>query len=877
MKQLDMVYLMKVIPHIRDMKDIQNIELINKKCGVAINSLKVNPWFTSEKDINKFCRIFNPPICNCNLLPVDETILMRVEKIKNYDIDNFLRTMEMFDEERMIEEGEEEIGITEKEKERIKKIIQKVETITCLSDIPEELIEILIENMQKGIKIRCGEVFSVLFERIIDKVKIKEEKYPSEIIIEGNTNGVWIKNIEKKNIRIIYDDIPEKVISNTPKKHHQMILIIIIYLILKLISMILLMRRKEKKIHNILNDLYANCISFIEPLQKTFEENVQITNIELQELPKHIKYLCIRTKKTKLIINQQYVETLIIESDNPSIELLNTLHLKKLKIIGVNEIDERKRGKLQFGFKQKPKQEEQEKKEKDKLSFENTLPNLEVLQLIRCYNLNINTITNKIKSIEMIECEKCQISVKSDYLEKLNFNRNKEIEIKIITDKRSYNYIKECENFKLEIESNNEQNIEIIKGNNIEIKSPLNQLIIAESKEVSIKGNEKCNKLKVVESTINEIDIKPKKIILKRNEAYKRMSLKEAEEICIIRMKDSTFEEIFDKCKKLYIDECENCKFIIKKNEINKMKITGCKNTEITGKLDNLEEIVTIDNEGCTIPEIKKNIKEDREIIDMNNQKKDIEIETDKKHIIIRNGYDSRIKIKSDISSDVTIENSEDIIFEGEYEEYGNIQFNNCKNKEQKEYNEQEIKSRIRYAQSIIINKCENMKFDIDEVKELLEVVDSKVGIFVKPFPRDVKTNTIHIENSQLMSFSSFASCDKGIIINSNGINSISYCQEEVIMKRMKDVKFMLSEKLKKLEMEECSGINIDSDVKGKEVKMIKCHNMKIIDTSNSIQPIECDNVEVITEQQNGMGRGFGRFLAGGNIAMGGFGGEFLH
>ncbi|EMH78022.1 hypothetical protein EHI8A_238630 [Entamoeba histolytica HM-1:IMSS-B] len=597
MKQLDTVYLMKVIPHIRDMKDIQNIELINKKCGVAINSLKVNPWFTSEKDINKFCRIFNPPTCNCNLLPVDETILMKVEKIKNYDIDNFLRTMEMFDEERMIEEGEEEIGITEKEKERIRKIIQKVETITCLSDIPEELIEILIENMQKGIKIRCGEVFSVLFERIIDKVKIKEEKYPSEIIIEGNTNGVWIKNIEKKNIRIIYDDIPEKVISNTPKgikvyshkilineenNEHNIIPIrtssndIDNYNLfdIKITINDIINEEKRKKIHNILNDLYANCISFIEPLQKTFEENVQITNIELPELPKHIKYLFIRTKKTKLIINQQYIETLIIESDNPSIELLNTLHLKELKIIGVNEIDEKQRGKLQFGFKQKPKQEEQEKKEKDKLSFENTLPNLEVLQLIRCYNLNINTTTNKIKNIEMTECEKCQISVKSDYLEKLNFNRNKEIEIKIITDKRSNNYIKECENFKLEIESNNEQNIDIIKGNIIEIKSPLSQLIIAESKEVSIKGNEKCNSLKVVESTINEIDIKPKRIILKRNEEYKRMSLKEAEEICIIRMKDSTFEGLFDNCKKLYIDECENCKFIIKQNEINKMKLT---------------------------------------------------------------------------------------------------------------------------------------------------------------------------------------------------------------------------------------------------------------------------------------------------------------
>ncbi|GAB1222441.1 hypothetical protein ENUP19_0110G0010 [Entamoeba nuttalli] len=90
MKQLDMVYLMKVSLHVKDMNDIQNIEMINKKCGAAIHSLKVNPWFTTEKDVNQFCRIFNPPTCNCNLLPVDESILMKVENIRNYIFDSFV-------------------------------------------------------------------------------------------------------------------------------------------------------------------------------------------------------------------------------------------------------------------------------------------------------------------------------------------------------------------------------------------------------------------------------------------------------------------------------------------------------------------------------------------------------------------------------------------------------------------------------------------------------------------------------------------------------------------------------------------------------------------------------------------------------------------
>ncbi|EDR22905.1 hypothetical protein EDI_006840 [Entamoeba dispar SAW760] len=159
--------------------------------------------------------------------------------------------------------------------------------------------------------------------------------------------------------------------------------------------------------------------------------------------------------------------------------------------------------------------------------------------------------------------------------------------------------------------------------------------------------------MKVIESTINEIDIKPKRIIFKSIEEYIKVSLKEAEEIYIVSMKDYIFEELFDKCKKLCIDECENCQFIINKNQIKEMKITKCKNTEITGKLDNIEEIITIDNEECNIPETKNVIKEDTEITEMDNRNKDIEIETDKKYVIIRNIHDRNIKIRSNINSDV--------------------------------------------------------------------------------------------------------------------------------------------------------------------------------------------------------------------------------
>ncbi|EDR29973.1 hypothetical protein EDI_346290 [Entamoeba dispar SAW760] len=153
------------------------------------------------------------------------------------------------------------------------------------------------------------------------------------------------------------------------------------------------------------------------------------------------------------------------------------------------------------------------------------------------------------------------------------------------------------------------------------------------------------------------------------------------------------------------------------------------------------------------------------------------EIETDKTHIIIRNIHDCNIKINNYINSDVTIENSENITLEGEYEHYGNIKMVNCKNEL---YNtNQEINLKIRCARSISFNKCENINFKIDKIKELLEVIDSKLGIDV-PSLTDRRTST----------------------------------------KKNEWFELKLTGQLKKVKMEECIRIYIESDVKGKNLKL---------------------------------------------------------
>ncbi|EMH74826.1 hypothetical protein EHI8A_118260 [Entamoeba histolytica HM-1:IMSS-B] len=892
MKQLETVYLMKVVLHVKDMNDIQNIEMVNKKCRTAINSLKVNPWFTSERDVNKFCKIFNPQTCNCNLLDIDASTLMKAENLRNYNLCHLDALIKRHT--KNIQPGQEQAQINKIIK-FIATGIQKMESLTCVSFLPEQLIEVVIQNMKKGIKIRCDEMFAERFDEMFDKMKMDESMYPSEMIIQGNVTRNWIKNGKKKNVIIIFEfslldnvlmDIPKwvKVYSSEiviSKSNDKRDVIPFSSPIDSLFSNVVLPKLEEsdntmpgvkvtkndimeeesrEKVYKILNDLYSNAITFyFTPTELVEQNQKRLIPIEIPQLPEFVKHFSIKAIYSKFIINNKQLEYLEVDGQQSSVELQSTSNLKSLKLSLINEI------KIKEPNEQQAMSNNKRRYWKEIKEIENTFPNLEELKLERCFNLDINIPSKKLKSIEMIDSRECKINVKSDCIETLKLLRNNQTQIKLSTNKSTDINIKICSMIKLEIESQNKQNIEIIEGNQISVESkcPINKLLIAQSKQVNITGDERCNTLKVVDSTIKEIDIKPKRVVFKLVEEYIKVPLKDAEEIYIVSMKDYIFEELFDKCKKLCIDECENCQFIINKNQINEMKITNCKNTEIKGELDNIEEIITIDNEECNIPETKNIIKEDTEIIEINNTKKDIEIETDKKHIIIRNIHDSNIKIKSDINSDVTIENGEEIMFYGEFEHYGNVQFINCQNSANI--------LNVGFVKSLLITNCESIDFSVNRIKGLLEVVDSYVGIGVSTLDNSVNIDTVHIKNSELLQCI-YIICKKLIINNSAGIiePAISQCQEELTLKSIKNKKFRLTEQLKKIEMEKCSKLNIESDVKGKEVKMVKCHQMKIVDTSNSINQIECNNVEVITEQQNEMMGGFRmmRGFGGGNMPM---------
>ncbi|EDR22374.1 hypothetical protein EDI_242500, partial [Entamoeba dispar SAW760] len=291
----------------------------------------------------------------------------------------------------------------------------------------------------------------------------------------------------------------------------------------------------RKKVYKILDDLYVNSILFTPPNQQTTRNSTNSLQNKIPQLPEYIKYICVQARMPNLIIDDKQLEYLEVGVCNSIIELKSINNLKQLKLHGVNKLKIN-----QMNEEQEITTTNNRKYWKDIQENISTFPNLEELQLVSCSNLNISLMSNKLKSVEVINCRECQINIKSDCIERLKLEGNKQTQFKLSTNKSNDICIKEGDTFTLEIESNNEQNIEIIEGKQINVKSkcPINKLIIVESYEVNITGNEKCNTMKVVESTINEIDIKPKRIIFKLIEEYIKVSLKEAEEIYIVSRKN---------------------------------------------------------------------------------------------------------------------------------------------------------------------------------------------------------------------------------------------------------------------------------------------------------------------------------------------------
>ncbi|ELP86200.1 hypothetical protein EIN_329870, partial [Entamoeba invadens IP1] len=96
MVRFEMVYLMQISLYLPTMSDVLNFMQMSHSALIAISSLKVNPHFSTNTDIEKFWDIMTPDTVNCNFQSVTKEVLKRAIYVRNYPItDDFLTSENM--------------------------------------------------------------------------------------------------------------------------------------------------------------------------------------------------------------------------------------------------------------------------------------------------------------------------------------------------------------------------------------------------------------------------------------------------------------------------------------------------------------------------------------------------------------------------------------------------------------------------------------------------------------------------------------------------------------------------------------------------------------------------------------------------------------
>ncbi|BFU21023.1 hypothetical protein EHI2019_001062100 [Entamoeba histolytica] len=144
-----------------------------------------------------------------------------------------------------------------------------------------------------------------------------------------------------------------------------------------------------------------------------------------------------------------------------------------------------------------------------------------------------------------------------------------------------------------------------------------------------------------------------------------------------------------------------------------------------------------------------------------------------------------------------------------------------CKNHKEKQDIGYETYTKIGCVRSLLLNKCENIEFEIYGDKKLLEVIDSKmVGILIRRSFHNTGVDIVRIENSEMSNISSSELCNKVLITNSSRIEGIiSQCKEELVLKRMNDIRFRTNAFLKKLKMKSVKELILRMMLKEKMLK----------------------------------------------------------
>ncbi|ELP90232.1 hypothetical protein EIN_107310 [Entamoeba invadens IP1] len=607
MSNMEMVYLMQVSLYLPTLKDIMTFITINKKCQVAVTSLKVNPWFSKSDDIEKFCTFFSPDTVNCNSLIVSQKVLETAVYIRNVQI--FSTDFNKLNDQNIAEKITSLIIVEPKPVDTFQQNNVNVE-----NKFYEILYKWKIPNIEMSLKLFSECV--TCFERN-NNVNMNDTYFPKKVLlhVDSMCNDFYtdmsplyrnINSAAKKydsQINIDWTDTtePEKVrLTPNCQNYTQEITPKIFQFIKPLYRKRLLVKidgYDDDNYFKTVVDIFNKCYS-------TFVELKTFGDISKLSIPDFVKDLSI-----SWYTNERHSVWLPC---NMKIESLSISEIDLIFADVVPTVKTIKATNSTFVL-QKVTQNDTTRDTYKEWEMDNNFPfpNVEEIELQKCLNINFKTpehlttlkVCENSKNIELFVGQNC---------EHLNIENVTKSSFCIDCNKLDTFIFKQCRNTIFEFINAKPNSL------SLEFIECLTPTITVDKDTIKLFSLKKCTGVKmmnniemsnvIIENTKfnNSTKFTAKSVILNNITEFLPIDFTHTKFLRLFGLSRFSFNTIFENCEILEVSFCEHLNFVFQKEHLKNIKIESSHNLVFSGEFHNVECCVLVGRCSVKFPQNTK-------------------------------------------------------------------------------------------------------------------------------------------------------------------------------------------------------------------------------------------------------------------------------
>ncbi|ELP88631.1 hypothetical protein EIN_435670, partial [Entamoeba invadens IP1] len=603
MQHLEMFYLAQVSLYLPTMKDVANFVQVNHKTYQSISCLKVNPWFTTKEDIEKFCNIHTTDTINCNSFNISKELLNKATFIRNY----------------LVSYEETKDWITSEFCSKFTTFIL-MESVAINTEMFSQMFKIVIDSNVTKVKmtVRTFYNFLLYIKESVD-IKIQRKLFKTVFLYFQPCKSYAIYMGDQDETSEMFEKINEAVktlscdiyidwsdekgfdqyVSLTPncKNYASTIFLDVLDTFHPICNSGLLTinttgfrkMKETTKLESVIRNCYPTKIEFvgngIDMSQMKLDDTIEVLKIKYIEpqnetemgnntneftLPKILnvnKVVCVDTQITFFDI---YPSVKKVSLENFTCEVKTTGKSVKKVWESIHDfpfvcVEEMliKNSRKEFDFMM--------------------LKQLKKLNIVYTNNCDIFVNKSCAKDINLTQLNNCTVTIDAEEHNDFSFNMFTNTNFVFLNDKDLKLHFSNCQNMSVTT-----QNV----INSLTLDSCAKTAVCSKVINLNVSKSELTSSHQICAENITLCTIKD----------FIPISFIETKKVYLFNMNNFVFKNTFENCTTLKVDYCDNCEFWFEANKLEILSLNSSKNIQFVGNFDSIQGCVVSNNSTFKFP-----------------------------------------------------------------------------------------------------------------------------------------------------------------------------------------------------------------------------------------------------------------------------------